>query len=97
MCQCLLCDCWWCNCCGICCAGWHAAFCCLSCWLCKPIEMINPDCCNVCMCTGYGGNFLCYGNVMCAPDYVKDYSRFRTSSPPNVIVVNQDTPLTTHY
>ena len=55
--------------------------------------MTNPDCCNMCMWTGWGGNFFCHGGVCCAPDYVKEYSRFRVGGGTNVIVVNQNTPL----
>lgn len=90
MCQCLVCDCWWCNWCGVCCAGWHYAFFCLACWLCKPIEMQNfdPDCCKCLAWTGYGGNFFCYGNVCCAPESVKMFSRFMNGGGTNVVVVN---------
>ena len=99
MCQCVACDCWWCNFCGICCAGWHWAYCCLGCWVCKPVEMSNPACCQCCTCTGCGHNFFFYGGVCCAPDYVKDYSRLMNGDGGNVIVVNTNTPLvaTTNY
>lgn len=68
MCQCVLCDCLWWNCYGVCCAGLHQAYCCVSCWLCKP-EMTNQECCDFGW-VGYGGNFFCEGMVLCAPDYV---------------------------
>ena len=69
MCQCVLCDCLWWNCYGVCCAGLHQAYCCVSCWLCKPEEMTNQECCDFGW-VGYGGNFFCEGMVLCAPDYV---------------------------
>lgn len=94
MCQCVLCDCWWCNFFGVCCAGWHAAYCCASCWLCKPIEMSNPACCTLCNCTGWGHNCFCYGGLWCAPEFVKEYSRFLKGDGGNVIVVNTGTPMT---
>ena len=76
MCQCMICDCWWANACGTC-AGWHTAYCCISCWICKPseLEQFDNDCCHICGCTGWGGNFMCWGCVYCAPDAVKNFSR----------------------
>ena len=97
MCQCVVCDCCWWNCFGACCVGWHMAFCCASCWICKPIEMSNPSCCSICNCTGCGEIFFCVGHIWCAPDYVKDYSRFRNGDGGNVIVVNQTTPMTQYW
>lgn len=93
MCQCVLCDCCWWNFCGECCAGWMAAYCCLGCWLCKPIEMSNPACCSICTCTGCGHNCFFYGILYCAPDYVKEYSRFLKGDGGQVIVVNTTTPM----
>lgn len=74
MCQCVLCDCWWCNVLGVCCAGWHIAYCCMSCWVCRPDGLQNQDCCICCKCTGLGENFLCCGSVCCSPDYLKQWS-----------------------
>lgn len=69
MCQFLCCECWWCNMCGVCCAGWHAAWCLASCWMCKDDDLaaINSECCICCRCTGWGHNCFCWGNVCCAP------------------------------
>lgn len=78
MCQCLLCDCIWVNCFGVCCAGCYEAYFCISCWLCKPdgMEKFDDDCCHCCTWTGFGGNCLFEGCVYCAPDYLKNYSRY---------------------
>ena len=99
MCQCMCCDCWWVNYCGVCCAGWHSALFCISCWLCKPMEMQNfdPDCCRLCAWTGYGGNFFCYGGVCCAPEGVKMYSRFLNGEGTNVVIVNTGAPMQNPY
>ena len=77
MCQFLCCDCWWFNCCGVLCGGWHDAYCVCSFWLFKPAELsnIDPDCCHICAFDGLGGNFCCWGNVCCAPESVKQWSR----------------------
>ena len=75
MCQCVLCDCCWWNFCGVCCAGYHIAYCCVSCWMCKPPEMTNQECCECGTCTGYGGNFFCEGMLLFAPDFVIQYSQ----------------------
>jgi hypothetical protein len=74
MCQCVILDCWWWNCCGAFCAGLHDALFLISCWLMKPPEMSNQQCCVVGEWTGYGGNCFCYGSLCCAPDFVKSYS-----------------------
>lgn len=91
MCQCVCCDCWWWNFFGVCCAGWNWSFFLLSCWLCKPIELMNldPECCHICTWTGYGGNFLCYGNICCAPDAVKQFSQLKSGGGNTVVVVQQ--------
>lgn len=77
MCQCVICDCCWWNLCGHCCAGYHIALCFASCWLCKPLGLLqsDPSCCHCCTWTGYGGNCFCYGVVWCAPDALKRWSR----------------------
>ena len=97
MCQCICCDCWWINCCGAC-AGWHYAWCLCSCWICKPLEILafDPNCCNCCICTGYGGNLCCYGGVCCAPDAVKNYSRVLNGDMVgggDVVIINQQSPV----
>ena len=98
MCQCVICDCWWANVCGACCSGWHAAYCCASCWLCKPLEILafDPDCCNCCLWTGWGGNFCCYGCVYCAPMAVKNYSRVLNGEMVgggDVVIITQQSPV----
>jgi hypothetical protein len=45
----------------------------------------------MCTCTGIGKNFFFWGSICCAPDYVKDYSRFAREGGTNVIVI--DTPM----
>ena len=98
MCQCIVCDCWWINLCGAPCAGWHNAWFLCSCWLCKPLEMLafDPNCCNCCIWTGYGGNCCCYGCLYCAPEAVKLYSRTlngeMVGGGGNVIIINQQSP-----
>lgn len=87
MCQCIIADCWWCNCCGICCAGWLYALCCVSCWLCKPLELINEECCHIGFCAGYGGNLCCYGSVCCAPEYLIQYSNIKSTGATGQVVV----------
>jgi hypothetical protein len=98
MCQCVICDCWWCNLCGACCAGWHWSFFVISCWVCKPLELVgfDPECCHCCTWTGYGGNFFCYGSLCCAPEAVKMYSRTlngeMVGGGGNVVIINQQSP-----
>ena len=75
MCQCVLCDCWWCNVLGICCAGIHFAYCCASCWVGRPDQLQNQDCCKCCEFVGCGDNCFCCGSVLCAPDYIKAFSK----------------------
>ena len=98
MCQCILCDCWWCNWCGVCCAGWADHELCCSCWICKPDDllMIDPECCHCCDgCAGYGGNFFCQGSICCAPDWVRNWSKFKSSGQmpgnngPQVVIYQQ--------
>lgn len=82
MCQCILCDCWWVNMCGICCAGWHEALLCVSCWACKPAELqdFDPKCCHCCSWRGCGGNLFCWGSVCFAPLALKTFSRLKNGS-----------------
>ncbi len=88
MCQFLICDCWWHNCCGLC-GGWYHAACCCSAWLCMPDEMtqIDPDCCKIGWCLGYGYNHCCWGNVCCVTDSFRTYSGVVTMGG-NVMSVN---------
>jgi hypothetical protein len=81
-------DCCWCNYCGVCCAGWLCAFCCISCWLCQPIELGYQPCCQIGTCTGYGGNCFCYGYVCCAPDYIIRYSHMKTTAASSHVLVS---------
>jgi hypothetical protein len=92
MCQCLCCDCWWINYCGIVCAGWHYAICICSYWLCKPDDLANidPNCCHICDCDGYGGNQCCCGSICCAPDTVKTWSKMRSGGGTTQVVVITD-------
>ena len=92
MCQCILCDCWWCHWCEVCCAGCHVAYCLCSCWMCKDesLEQFDGECCHCCDgCVGWGGNLCCYGDVMCAPDYLIRYSMYLTQH--DIKVDNQGT------
>ena len=88
MCQFLCCDCWWCNWCGAY-AGVHNAACICSYWLCKPDDLsaIDPECCHICACDGWGGNCCCWGDICCAPDSVKQWSQMMSGGG-NVVVVN---------
>lgn len=92
MCQFLCCDCWWFNCCGVPCGGLHDAICICSYWLCKPpgLQAIDPECCHICAFDGWGGNCFCWGNVCCASDAVKQWSRLVSSGGAGntVVVVN---------
>lgn len=99
MCQCVLCDCFWWNVCGVPCAGIHHACFCFSYWCCKPAELadFDPDCCKVCEWTGWGGNCLCYGELCCAPEAVKNFSRLKSGDVVgggNVIIVGGATSST---
>jgi hypothetical protein len=80
MCQCLLCDCWWCNYCGVCCAGYANHYLCCSYWCCKPLDFmrIDPNICHCMTCEGIGGSCCCIGDVMCAPLYLRQWSKQRT-------------------
>lgn len=100
MCQCVLCDCFWWNCCGICCAGFHQSWFCVAYWCCKPEELtaMDPDCCKIGEWTGWGGNCCCYGELCCAPDAVKNYSRIKNGDmlgAGNVVIVQGESPVTT--
>ena len=77
MCQCLCCDCWWINYCGVPCGGIYHAYLCCSFWLCMPHQMqrIDPDCCKVACCVGYGYNHCCFGSVCCVTDSVAAFSK----------------------
>lgn len=95
MCQFLCCDCWWFNCFGVPCGGYHNAYCLCSYWLCKPIELINidPECCHVLACDGWGYNCFCWGNICCAPESVKEWSRVITSGGQGgqqVVIINNN-------
>lgn len=98
MCQFLCCGCWWFNCVGVPCGGCHNAYCLCSYWICKPVDLTNidPDCCHVCAFDGWGYNCLFWGNIFCAPDAVKEWSRIRTSGGDGgqqvVIINNNYTP-----
>ena len=92
MCQFICCDCWWCNWCGAY-GGVHAAFCLCSYWLCKPdsLAQMDPDCCKICKCDGWGGNCCCWGDIICAPQVVKDWSGLMSGGGSgNVVVVNNN-------
>jgi hypothetical protein len=80
MCQCLICDCWWCNVCGVCCAGVAYNYLCCSIWCCKAedLQKIDANLCHCCTFEGLGGNFCCYGEICCAPDYLKQWSKLRS-------------------
>jgi hypothetical protein len=91
MCQFLCFDCWWCNFCGIVCGGVHNAICVCSYWLCKPEELaaIDPECCHIMACDGWGGNCFFFGDICCAPDSVKEWSRLKSGGGGvDVVVVN---------
>lgn len=77
MCQCMLCECWWCNFCGVFCGGCAHHGLCYSYWCCKPqdFEQIDPNICHCCSFEGLGGNCCCYGDVMCAPFHLQQWSR----------------------
>lgn len=60
--------------------------------------MTNPACCSCCVCTGWGKNFFCCGIIYCAPDYVKEYSRFKNDGgDANVIVINTAQPMQNYW
>lgn len=95
MCQFLCCNCWWFNFCGVCCAGFHNAYCVCSYWLCKPVELTNidPECCHICAFDGFGGNGCCWGNICCAPESVKEWSRVMSaggSGGQQVVIINNN-------
>lgn len=101
MCQCLICGCWWYNVCGVCCGGCHDASLIYSCWLCKPddLRMLDPECCHLCACDGFGFNFINYGSVCCAPKAVREWSALhsigRTPADLNsnkTILINNNAP-----
>lgn len=88
MCQFLCCDCWWFNCLGVICGGFHNAYCLCSFWLCKPEDLValDPDCCHVMACDGWGYNCCFWGNICCAPQTIKDWSRV-VSGGSDVVVI----------
>ena len=90
MCQFLCCECWWFNCCGVICGGCHEAACIYSYWCCKPDDLaaIDPECCHICACDGWGGNGCCWGNVCCAPDAVKQWSQMLSGGGGAIVVTN---------
>ncbi len=94
MCQFVIADCWWHNCCGVICGGWYHAACCCSAWLCMPYHMtqIDPDCCKVGCCVGYGYNHCCWGNVCCITDSFRTYSGVVTMGS-DVMSVNSGQPM----
>lgn len=94
MCQFIICDCWWHNCGGILCGGCYQAGCCCSMWLCMPDEMsqIDPDCCKVGCCLGWGYNHCCHGNVCCITDSFRTYSNVVTLGA-DVVSVNSGQPM----
>ena len=94
MCQCVLCDCCWWNVCGVCCAGLHLALCCVSCWLCKPDEMTNQECCQICTFTGCGKNVFFHGMLCCAPDYVISYSQLMNTQGNSIVGPHSGKPTT---
>lgn len=56
---------------------------------------LDPDCCKMCVWTGWGGNCLCYGELCCAPEAVKNYSRIKSGTMVgggNVIIIGGPTP-----
>jgi hypothetical protein len=89
MCQFMCCECWWFNCVGVPCGGLHNAACVCSYWLCKPPDLlaIDPECCHICACDGWGYNTCCWGNVFCAPDAVKQWSRMLSGGGPDAVIV----------
>ena len=101
MCQCLICGCCWWNYCGVCCGGVHEAACIYSCWLCKPedLRLIDPECCHICACDGWGGNCLWSGIICCAPSAVMEWSGLRAAGKTaadlnkQVIVINNTSPI----
>ena len=82
MCQCLLCDCWWCNFCGVPCGGVGINYLCFSLWCCKADDYlkIDPTACHCCEFVGIGGNCFCFGDVCCAPEYLKQWSKLRANA-----------------
>lgn len=94
MCQFVICDCWWHNCCGVLCGGCYHAACCCSAWLCMPDEMtqIDPDCCKIGCCLGYGYNHCWHGNVCCITDSFRTYSGVVTMGA-DVVTVNSAQPM----
>jgi len=88
MCQCVVCNCWWFNLCGVC-AGYHEAHICFSCWFCKTQELyaFDPFTCHCCQFVGCGNNCFCWGNVMCAPFYIKNWSDYIAGRRTNNVVV----------
>lgn len=94
MCQFVICDCWWHNCCGVLCGGCYHASCCWSCWLCMPDEMmqIDPDCCKIGCCLGWGYNHCWHGNVCCITDSLRTYSGVVTMGA-DVVSVNSAQPM----
>lgn len=101
MCQCLICGCCWWNYCGVCCGGIHEAACVCSYWLCKPddLRLIDPECCHVCACDGYGYNCLYYGIICCAPRAVQEWSGLRAAGKTaadlnkQTIIINNTSPV----
>lgn len=101
MCQCLICGCCWWNYCGVCCGGIHEAFCVCSYWLCKPedLRLIDPECCHVCACDGWGYNCLWYGIICCAPKAVMEWSGLRTAGKTasdlnkHTVIINNTSPI----
>ena len=105
MCQCIICDCIWWNYCGVCCGGIHEASFCWSYWCCKPddLRLIDPACCHICDCDGFGYNCLYYGVICCAPKAVIEWSGLRTAGKTashlnnqTVIIHNQSPIYMTH-
>ena len=102
MCQCMICGCVWWNYCGVCCAGIHEACCIASYWCFKPDDLryIDPLCCHVCDCDGYGGNCLWSGMICCAPKAVVEWSglmqagkRASDLNQQQTIVINNTSPV----
>ena len=101
MCQCLLCGCCWWNYCGVCCGGIHEAFCVCSYWLCKPqdLRLIDPECCHICACDGWGYNCCWYGIICCAPKSVMEWSGLMTAGMnagmvgKQTVIINNTSPI----
>ena len=76
MCQTICCRCCWCNCCGSMMSGCAIDLVCCGCWSCKKEDyrIYNPHCCMCMELTGCGWNCCCLGHILCAPDWLHNWS-----------------------